>query len=81
MALKFGSPAWRKKYMGKPKKRNAAKKKKRSTSHSRATAHKKARMREMVREATRKNPPRTWMKVKAVRVIRKGGKYILEVRK
>lgn len=87
MALKFGSPAWRKKYAAKAKrnraasaKRKPAKKKaakKRSTSHSRGTAHKKKRMKEMLRS----NPPRKWTKVKSVRVVRKGGRDILEIRK
>jgi hypothetical protein len=80
--LKFGSPAWRKKYAAKAaaaRRKNAAKpkKKRKSTSHSRGTAYKKKRMKEMIRE----NPPRKWMKVKQVRVIRKGGRDVLEIKK
>jgi len=86
--LKFGSPAWRKKYAAKAKrnraaaarknkpKRKAAQRKK-TASHRRGTAAKKKRMREMIRS----NPPRSWTKVKAVRVIRKGGRDVLEIKK
>jgi hypothetical protein len=80
--LKFGSPAWRKKYAAKAAaaRRNSAKKpkrKKRSTSHSRGLAYKKKRLKEMIRQ----NPPRKWTRVKAVRVVRKAGRDVLEIRK
>ena len=80
---KFGSPAWRKLYAAKAaaaRRKNAAKKKpkkKRSSSHSRGTANKKKRMKEMIRQ----NPPRNWTKVKAVRVVRRAGRDVLEIRK
>jgi hypothetical protein len=74
--LKFGSPAWRKKYMKKtrPKRKNS--------SHRRGTAAKKKRMREMIRESKpRKNPPKGWIKAKAVRVVRRNGRSILEIKR
>ena len=87
MALKFGSPAWRKKFMKKGKRKNAPKKRaKRKTAKRRAGANtytkrgaaaKRKRLKEMIRS----NPPRKWTKVKSVRVVRKGGLDILEIRK
>lgn len=134
--LKFGSPAWRKKYMGRrnserssadtehrrklereekadlkrhrrevaKEKRAAAKRarddvrwqkrlarlrtqrtnkpkrkaaqRKRTASHKRGTTAKKKRMREMIG-----NPPGSWTKVKAFRVVKKNGRAVLEVRK
>jgi hypothetical protein len=74
--LKFGSPAWRKKYMRKNKPKRKAAQRKRTASHRRGTAAKKKRMREMIG-----NPPKGWTKVKAFRVVRKNGRAILEVRK
>jgi hypothetical protein len=77
--LKFGSPAWRKKYMKTNRPKRKAKAKHKSTAHSRGTRHKKTRMREMIRE--RGNPPSSWTKVKAFRVVRKNGRKVLEVKK
>ncbi len=70
--LKFGSPAWRKKYM----KKNRPKRK-------RATARRTNRKRTTTRRSNviRKNPPRKWTNVKAVRVVKRGGRDILEIRK
>jgi hypothetical protein len=77
--LKFGSPAWRKKYMKKGRRKTA---KKKNSSHRRGTVAKRKRMREMIRESKpRKNPPSSWTKVKAFRVVRKNGRKILEVKK
>lgn len=75
--LKFGSPAWRKKYMKKNRPKRKAGAKKRSTAHSRGTRAKKTRMREMIRG----NPPASWTKVKAFRVVSKNGRKVLEVKK
>jgi len=85
MALKVGSPAWRKKYMKKGKRKNAPRKAKRKTAKRRGAntytkagaAAKRKRLKEMIRS----NPPRKWTKVKSVRVVRKGGRDILEIRK
>lgn len=46
-------------------------------------AEKRKRMRQMIAEANkiRKNPPRKWMNVRAVRVVRKNGRDILEVKR
>ncbi len=92
MALKFGSPAWRKKYADKAKRYRAKSAKRKNAPRKRKTAKrrvgantftkrgfaaKKKRMKEMLRS----NPPRKWTKVKSVRVIRKGGRDILEIRK
>lgn len=87
--LKFGSPAWRKKYAAKAKrnrasaarknkpKRKAAQRKK-TASRKRGTTAKKKRMGEMIRS----NPPRNWIKVKAVRVVKgKGGRDVLQIKK
>lgn len=113
--LKFGSPAWRKKYMKKNRpKRKAARKniaagfydedgyfhpirasydyspkragdpkpKRKNSSHSRGTRYKKSRMKEMLREVKpKKNPPKGWIKANAVRVVRKNGRTILEVKR
>jgi len=77
--LKFGSPAWRKKYM-KPKHKIATKK--RNSPHSRGTRYKKKRMAEMLREVKpKKNPPKGWIKANAVRVVRRNGRTILEVKR
>jgi|HubBroStandDraft_2_1064218.scaffolds.fasta_scaffold1518573_2 hypothetical protein len=84
--LKFGSPAWRKKYAAKAKrnravaKRNAPKKKKRTGANTytkKGAAAKRKRLKEMIRS----NPPRKWTKVKAVRVKRVRGRDVLEIRK
>ena len=75
--LKFGSPAWRKKYMRKNKPKRKAAQRKKTASHRRGTAAKKARMREMIKS----NPPSSWTKVKAFRVVSKGNRKVLEVRK
>ncbi len=75
--LKFGSPAWRKKYMRKNRPKRRAAQRKRTASHRRGTAAKKSRMKEMLRG----NPPSSWTKVKAFRVVSKGGRKVLEVRK
>jgi len=79
MALKFGSPAWRKKYMKKGKRKNAAKRKTSGSSrnHKTKAAYKKKKR----ASAVRSNPPRTWTKVKALRVIRKNGIDIVEFKK
>ena len=79
MALKFGSKAWRAKYMKKGKKRKTAKKRKNrpNTYTRKGAAAKRKRLKQMIRQ----NPPRKWIKVKSVRVIRRGGKDILEIRK
>lgn len=79
--LKFGSPAWRKKYM-KKKRTNKLKRNGRTKSRS-VRAGKRKRMKEMIREAAkvRKNPPRKWMNVRAVRVVRKNGHDVLEVKR
>jgi hypothetical protein len=109
MALKFGSKAWRAKYMKKGKRKNAAIKegskawwerdrkrylkelKKREQQERRAMAKRKnAAKRKPAKRKTaarrkrstvRKNPPRTWTRVKAVRVVRKNGRDVLEIRK
>ena len=60
--LKFGSVAWRKKYVKNPKRKRTAKRK--STSHSRGTAYKKKRLKEMIRES--KNPASILKKIKAL---------------
>lgn len=75
--LKFGSPAWRAKYMKRNKPKRKAAQRKKTSSHRRATKAKKTRMKEMLRE----NPPSSWTKVKAFRVVSKGGRKVLEVRK
>jgi len=96
MALKFGSPAWRKKYVtnGKKKKktkrkvvykdaaykvyRTVKRKKNRPNTYTKkGAAAKRKRLKEMIRS----NPPRNWTKVKAVRVIRKGGRDVLQIKK
>jgi len=86
MALKFGSKAWRAKYMKKGKRKNAPRKAKRKTTKRKRGANtytkagaaaKRKRLKEMIRS----NPPRKWTKVKSVRVVRKGGRDILEIRK
>ena len=74
--LKFGSPAWREKYMRKNKPKRKAAQRKRTASHKRGTAAKKKRMREMIG-----NPPSGWMNVRQVKVERKNGKTVLLVRK
>lgn len=122
--LKFGSPAWRAKYMKSNRPKRKARAKKKSTAFSRGTRAKKARMREMIAEGRRttvrsnhnfaywekrekadrarrvkalakqareheraearkerKNPPRNWMKVKAIRVVSKNGHQVLEVKR
>lgn len=82
MALKFGSPAWRKKYMGKAKRKNAAKRKtKRRNAPNTYTRKGAAAKRKRLKQMIRSNPPRSWTKVKAVRVIRRGGKDILEIKR
>jgi hypothetical protein len=75
MALKFGSKAWRAKYLKKGKRKNAAKRKpaKRKTAKRGTTRRKNS--------PVRKNPPRSWTRVKAVRVVRKNGRDVLEIRK
>lgn len=93
--LKFGSPAWRKKYAAKAKRNRAKNAKKRprkptyrgkkkspkrnkpNTYTKKGAAAKRKRLKEMIRS----NPPRNWTKVKAVRVVRKGGRDVLEIRK
>jgi hypothetical protein len=65
----------KKKKTNRPKRK--AKQRKKTASHKRATSAKKKRMGEMIRS----NPPRSWTKVKAVRVIRKGGRDVLEIKK
>jgi hypothetical protein len=85
--LKFGSPAWRKKYAAKAKRNRAAASKTNSAKRKRRTgantytrsgaAAKRKRLKQMIRQ----NPPRKWMKVKAVRVKRVRGRDVLEIRK
>lgn len=75
--LKFGSPAWRKKYMKANKPKRKAAQRKKTASHKRGTAAKKKRMASMLRS----NPPSTWTNVKAFRVVRKNGRSVLEVKK
>jgi hypothetical protein len=72
--LKFGSPAWRKKYMktNKPKRKAAQRKPARRTRTA-----KRKRLKEMIRG----NPPSSWTNVKAFRVVKKNGRAVLEVRK
>lgn len=76
--LKFGSPAWRAKYM-----KNAGKKKKKRAGPNSYTrkggAAKKKRLREMIQE--RGNPPGSWTPVKAFRVIKQGRRTVLQVKK
>jgi hypothetical protein len=48
-----------------------------NTYTKKGAAAKRKRLKEMIR----KNPPRSWTKVKAVRVVRKGGRDVLEIRK
>lgn len=84
MALKFGSKAWRAKYL-----KNAGKKRKtkRKTAAKRNSPKRKPAKRKTAKRTTkrkspvRSNPPRNWTKVKAVRVIRKGGRDVLEIKK
>ena len=74
---KFGSAAWRKLYgPGGTKRKNKAKRK---TTARRKPAKRKTAKRKNT--AVRNNPPRKWTKVKSVRVIRKGGRDVLEIRK
>lgn len=69
--LKFGSPAWRAKYM----------RKNRSKPVGRKGGARRAPL-GMIRETRpRKNPPKDWTKVKAFRVLTKGGRKILEVKR
>lgn len=79
--LKFGSAAWREKYM----KKNRPKRKKRSAANTytrKGARAKRKRLKEMIREPKpRKNPPERWMKVKAVRVVKRGGRRILEIKR
>lgn len=85
--LKFGSPAWRKKYAAKAKRNRAAaaarkngKKKKRvgaNTYTKRGAAAKRKRLKEMIRST----PPRKWTRVKMFRVVRKRGRDVLEIKK
>jgi len=75
--LKFGSPAWRKKYMRKNRPKRKTAQRKRTASHRRGTAAKRKRMAEMIRG----NPPSSWTKVKAFRVVKKNGRKVLEVKK
>ena len=90
--LKFGSPAWRAKYMKKnrPKRKAAKRPKKRNSSYSRGLKAKKKRLREMIREAqaTRKNPKMKrlkkstgWMTASAVKIVKRGGQMQVLVRK
>ena len=77
--LKFGSPAYRAKYLGKAKRKNAAKRKRRTgpnTFTKKGAAAKRKRLKQMIKG----NPPSTWMKVKAVRVVTRG-RRIMEVKK
>ena len=72
--LKFGSPAWRKKYM---KKNKPKRKRKSGNTYTTAGARaKRKRLKEMIG-----NPPKGWMKAKAVRVVHKNGRTILEVKR
>lgn len=57
-------------------KRKAAQRK-RTASHKRGTAAKKSRMKEMIRG----NPPKGWINAKQVRVVRKNGRSILEIKR
>lgn len=88
--LKFGSPAWRKKYMKKNKggakrktakrktaKRKTARKNKPNTYTKKGAKAKKTRLKEMIKS----NPPSGWTKVKAFRVVRKNGRKVLEVKR
>lgn len=85
--LKFGSPAWRAKYL-----KNGPKRKRKNTAKRKTPKRKPRRPFVTGREIrrgenrgkalpVRSNPPRTWTKVKAVRVVRRGGKDILEIKK
>ena len=73
--LKFGSPAWRKKYM----KANRPKRKRKSgNTYTKAGARaKRKRLKQMIKG----NPPSSWTNVKQFRVVRKNGRAVLEVRK
>ena len=81
MALKFGSKAWRAKYMKKGRRRKTAKKKTKGNRPNTYTRKGAAAKRKRLKQMIRQNPPRKWTKVKSVRVIRRGGKDILEIRK
>ena len=60
--LKFGSPAWRKKYAAKAKRNRAAGNKKRPAKKKTAKRSNKARV--------LRNPPRKWTKVRLMRVVK-----------
>lgn len=79
--LKFGSPAWRKKYMKakrKPAKRKNAARRIRPASAKRAA--KRSRARGVKRATKRMNPPKLkrltkstgWMNARRVKIVRKG---------
>ena len=83
--LKFGSPAWRKKYLGHGKKKNRKRNKaKGPNTFTRAGRKaKRKRLKEMIakKNRVRKNPPAKWIKCNAVRVIKKNGRRVLQVKK
>jgi hypothetical protein len=80
--LKFGSPAWRKKYMKTNRPKRKAAQRKRTASHRSGTRAKKARMSEMLRGIKVKpNPPKGWVGGKEFRVVKRNGKTILLTRK
>ena len=79
--LKFGSPAWRKKYM-KPKKKNAAKKKQRAGRKTKPAASRKTKPTASRKtKPARKNPslrklgPKGtgWIRTRRVKIIRNRG--------
>lgn len=79
--LKFGSPAWRKKYMNKNRGAEKSKPAKKRTnayrsSKKRGLKAKKTRMKEMIKG----NPPKGWIPASAVKVVKRNGRRVLLVR-
>jgi hypothetical protein len=80
--LKFGSPAWRKKYMRKNKPKRKTAQRKSTASHRRGTAAKKKRMGEMIGGVKmQKNPPAGWVSGREFKIVKRGKKTILLTRK
>jgi len=71
--LKFGSPAWRAKYMKKNKSKRKATRQNKSQRTTRTT--------KKTVKKTRSNPPRTWTKVSQMRVVKKNGREVVEWKK
>ena len=77
MALKFGSKAWRAKYL-----KNAGKKKAKRKTAKRKTATKRATKRNSAKRRVLRNPPRKWTNVRQMRVVKdRHGNDIVEYKK